>query len=337
MRSLEAHDPVRVTPGQFEQVCGVLDGIDEKGIRPRISGHIGLFLRQYARGRRELDRIIQVSGVQPRADGAMSGNPLGAVDVHSLMETRVDVLDLPLGEVADTLCVSEALGGIVRLVLWLKGPNANAMYNRLNDGHPSLQLSGDYRWTPPTRLTPGEADLDLADRRIGWEEARCMKAVADDIGRPPHALEYVREYRLGPPGLKYFRTVCVRRSGKEWQVLPALSEAVTLKIERGPPDHANDDGGGEFAKLLVYREPWSGWTIVDQTSIDANAVLSHSVAWIDFQRGLQDSAVTPELVRAARGALRAAEVRVEELSSLSLTQGLLPSARDVVRHLRGLR
>ena len=152
----------------------------------------------------------------------MSGNPLGAVDVHSLMETRVDVLDLPLGEVADTLCVSEALGGIVRLVLWLKGPNANAMYNRLNDGHPSLQLSGDYRWTPPTRLTPGEADLDLADRRIGWEEARCMKAVADDIGRPPHALEYVREYRLGPPGLKYFRTVCVRRkrSGKNGRYFP---------------------------------------------------------------------------------------------------------------------
>src|SRR5207247_1027471 len=181
---------------------------------------------------------------------------------------EISVLGFPLGEVAEALTVSEELGGLVNTVMWLKGPVANAAYNllRTNTG---LQLRGDYRWTPPAGITPGEALLEASDSAITWQRARCLKAVADDLFRPPHALEYVLDYRLGPPGIKYFRCVCVANDDKKWRVLPGLTEPKGLELAEALPEVRRTLAGAELATLLIYREPWSnGWTIVNGAVID---------------------------------------------------------------------
>src|SRR5205814_7447099 len=67
-----------------------------------------------------------------------------------------------------------------------------SVYN-LFRSNTAVAFSGDYRWTPPGRMTPGEARLEACERQIRSRDARCLKAVADDLNRPPHALEYRSE------------------------------------------------------------------------------------------------------------------------------------------------
>src|SRR5207249_3096078 len=115
----------------------------------------------------------------------------------------------------------------------------------------------------PTRLTPGEARLEPVELPMEWRDARCLKAVADDLMRPPHALEYVLDYRMGPPGFKYFRCVCALKAGKKRLVLPALAQPRPLDIAEGIPEVMHALNASALSMLLIYREPWSpAWTVV---------------------------------------------------------------------------
>src|SRR2546426_408748 len=136
---------VKLSKIELAEVRTILEKIDRGLIQPRIPDRIGRFLRQYGSGRAHLDQILGERGVERRADAAVSGRVLGAVEVHPILEPEISVLGFPLGEVAETLTVSEELGGLVNAVMWLKGPIANAAYNllRTNTG---LRLRGDYRW-----------------------------------------------------------------------------------------------------------------------------------------------------------------------------------------------
>jgi len=327
---------VKLTKTELAEVRTILEKIDQGLIQPGIPDRMGRFLRQYGTGRAQLDQILRERGLERRADAAVSGRALGTIKVHPIMQPEISVLGFPLGEVAEALTVSEELGGLVNAVMWLKGPVANAAYNLLR-ANTGLELSGDYRWTPPAGLTPGEALLEARDSPITWQRARCLKAVADDLLRPPHALEYVPDYRLGPPGIKYFRCVCVANDDTKWRVLPGLTEPRRLEVAEALPEVRRTLAGAAFAALLIYREPWSsGWTIVDGAVIDERDVFAHAITWADFQRELDGSPIDGTIIGGIRESLRANGLRPTEFAEANLTRSLLPVPRDVIRRLRRL-
>ena len=59
------------------------------------------------------------------------------------------------------------------------------------------------------RVTPGEADVQPAPVTLAWRDCRFLKATADDLSRPPHALEYVLDIPLTPAGKR--KVVLVER------------------------------------------------------------------------------------------------------------------------------
>lgn len=327
---------MRLTPNDLGKVLAILDKIDRGLIEPQFPDRIGRFLRQYRTGRKQLDRVLADRFVERRADAAISGHALHTIEVHPVVEPQVSVLGFPLGEVADSLAISEELGGLTNLIMWLKGPVANAAFNLLRE-NPGIRLSGDYRWSPPARVTPGEGHLEASERVIKWRDARCLKAVADDLTRPPHALEYVLDFRMGPPGIKYFRCVCVMNHEEEWWVLPGLTETRRLEVAEALPEVRRNLDGERLAALLIYREPWSNaWTIVDAAVIDANDAFAHAIGWADFQRELNGSEIDGTIIARIRQSLRVNGLRPAEFVEPNLTRSLFPVSRDVIRWLRGL-
>jgi hypothetical protein len=324
---------VKLKTADLATVLRILEKIDAGLVSPRMPGRIGRFLRQYEQGRAQLGRILKQSAVEARADGAVSGRGLGMIGLRALLAPEVSLLGFPLGEVAGTIAVSEQLGGVVTVDMWLKGPIANKAYNLLRESA-GLRLTGDYRWTPPTRLTPGEASLEPEEFAVGWQKARCLKAVADDILRPPHALEYVLDYRMGSPGLKYFCVVCAVRRADEWMVLPALTEHKMLRVATSTAwSHSN---GRELCALLIYCEPWSrDWIVAAAAPISDEDALAHAISWADFRRELDGSELDPMTVSGIRESFEACGLTPIDLGQPNLTRSLLPVARDVVRWLRG--
>jgi hypothetical protein len=319
----------------FTTILTILEKIDRGLIKPRIPGRMGRYLRQYQIGRAQLDGVLAARGVDRRADFAVSGRKFSAVDVYPILAPQVGLLDFPLGEVARTLAISEALGGLTELVMWLKGGIANATYNLLRKSSGVL-LHGDYRWNPPSRLTPGESSVSPCSVPLAWKDARCLKAVADDLIRPPHALEYILDYRLGPPGLKFFRSISARRHGREWEALPALGSARMLAVGRILPGAIVDVSGSNLAALLIYREPWSqAWTIAKSQMIDETGVFDHAIAWADFQRELDSSDISGSVLTGIRDSLGALGLEALAVREPNLTRQLQPVARDVLRWLRG--
>ena len=311
----------------------VLDKIDAGMASPRMPGAVGRFLRQYERGRADLARILLNGRIERRADGAISGRTLDTIELLPLLAPEVSLLRFPFGEIAETLAVSEQLGGLTSFDMWLRGPVANAAYNVLREDR-GLRLTGDYRWTPPARLTPGEATLAPSSATSGWQTMRCLKAVADDITRPAHALEFVLDYRMGPPGLKYFRVVCAAGRDDGWEVLPALAEPRRLDI-------ATSEGGphvevGGVSELLIYCEPWSRvWTIVATAPVTSEDVVAHAISWADFRRELDGAEIDAAMVTGIRESLRSSGLRPQGLGEPNLTRSLIPVARDILRWLHG--
>ncbi len=327
---------MRLSAADLEKVLGILEKIDQGKIHPRVPDRIGRFLRQYEKGRVQLDHVLGEHGVERRVDAAVSGTAVGTIELCPILEARVSLHGFPLGEVGETLALSEELGGLTNLVMWLNGPVANAVYNLLVENQTGVRLAGDYRWTPPTQLTPGASYVEPSHLNIKWQDARCLKAVADDLDRPPHALEYIRDYRIGPPGLKYFRCVCTQRSGGKWHVLPALMPSKPLEIEEILPGVVSGLDGSGLAALLVYREPWSSaWTIAAGAAIGAEHAFAHAIAWADFQRELDSSEIDGTIFAGIRESLRANNLRPPGFGEPNLTRSLLPVARDVLRWLRG--
>jgi hypothetical protein len=326
---------VSLTAEQFTTILEVLAKIDQGATHPRIPGHIGLFFRQYEGTGKRLDDILIRNDAARRKDGFVSGRTFDSIELHSLLEPKVSLLEFPLGEVADTLSVSEELGGLVNLVMWLKSPIANSAFNDLRNGF-SLLLSGDYRWSPGRRLTIGESQLKRSYSKLDWRNARCLKAVADDMDRPPHAMEYILDYRFGPPSLKFFRCICAVNHDGGWQVLPALTKPRPLYIASMLPDCMDGSDIPRLALLLVYREPWSsGWTIAKGVSIEPADVLAHAITWADFKQELDGIPNDGIIVRGIRNTLRESGLATPDFADANLNRRMLPLARDIQSWLRG--
>jgi hypothetical protein len=240
---------------------------------------------------------------------------------------------LPLGEIANALVLSEQLGGILNIRLWLKADTAQAAFNALREAS-SVRLVGDYRWTPLAQVTPGEARIESTGVSLSWPGARCLKAVADDLLRPPHAVEYVLDYRLGPPGLKFFRTICASRRNGMWQALPCLGRARTLKVNTTAA--GIDVLQGDLFLLLAYREPWSDdWTIVRAIAIQPDEALAHALNWAHFRSELSNEAFDAATVVAAREVLQEWGVKPNQIGPVNLDQYLLPTAKTLLQYVRG--
>lgn len=327
---------MKLDVAELAAVLGILDKIDNGVADPRIPGPVGRFLRQYRDSRINLRQHLYAHSITRRADGAVSGIALGKVTLHSLLDADVSVLNFPLGEVADTLAFSEELGGLTYVVMWLKGAKANAAYNALKADH-AVTLSGDYRWTPISRVTTGGAFITQAAPTAHWRTARCLKAVAEDLLRPPHATEFVLDYRIGRPGLKHFRCVCAKRDGGKWNVLPALTTPHTLVVVEVLPE-AKGALTRDLSSLLIYTEPWAkGWIVADSAPVAPEDALSHSLTWIDFQRELAGHPFEMRIVRDVVRRFRAMGIYVASPREINLTRSLLPVPRDVLRWLRGER
>ena len=328
---------MRLSTDELADVLGVLEKIDTGSVLPQIPGLIGRFLRQYARGRASLDQELTDMAISRRADRAVSGLELGPMSFSPMLAPTVKAMDFPLGEVAETVGFSEELGGMTRLVLWLKGPTATTTFNLLQEGVATLRMDGDYRWKPLMHLTPGGAEVAKSDRAVRWREARCLKAVSDDLSRPPHALEYAADYSFGTPGLKCFRCVIARRRGSSWEVLPALGEPRMLDVEHSSREVTkNSNLPIELASLLIYREPWSdAWTIVRHCEVGPEQVVAHCITWADYRLELDGAPMEPWIVRDIRSRLREMGIEHSGIYCPNLERTLPKGVRAIVRWLRG--
>jgi hypothetical protein len=324
---------VRLNRTQLAQFLGILDKIDRGLSHPRVGDRIGRFIRQYESGRRDICAYLELQSVPCRSDGVVSGKFLHVIQASALLDPEVDELAFPLGEVASTLAICEELGGLLHVRMWLKATNALTAFNILRETS-GLRLVGDYRWSPLAGLTPGEAQIEPSDVNVSWRNARCLKAVADDLLRPPHALEYVVDYRLGPPGLKFFRTICAIATSGRWQALPCFGQprdfnVATIATEESIPR-------GQLVMLLIYREPWSNdWTVVRGNAVQPNEVLEHALAWADFRSELTDDPLDGQAIATARESLRPWGVVVDPSAILNLGHRLLPSVRLLLQQIRG--
>ena len=336
MRAFGTSSGLRLTPSDLAKILAILEKIDRREIEPRLPDRLGQFLRQCIGGRQQVDDVLAKRRLKRRADGPLSGNTLGTVTIQPMLQTQVSILEFPLGETADTLAIAEELGCLTHIRMWLKSPIANAAYNILK-ANLGLRLSGDFRWSPPSRMTTGEAELAPTSSKLNWHDARCLKAVADDLIRPPHALEYVLDYRLGQPSLKYFRCVCAMRERETWEVLPAFEKKRSLEVAGGLAQNLSSLGETRLAALLIYREPWSrAWTIANAVAIDAEDALAHVITWADFQCELEGVAIDGSAIRGITDTLRAVGLRVANVQKANLTRALLPVARDLLRSIRRL-
>jgi hypothetical protein len=297
---------------------------------------LGQFFRQYRNGREQLQRLFANIPSKRSNAGALSGQNLGAVEIHPLTQSVVHVQGFPLGEVADTTAISEELGGITHVTTWLKGPVANAVFNLLNSKC-AIRAEGDYRWKPPSRWTPGEAKITPVETVLRWQDARCIKAVSDDIERPPHALEYIPDFQFGVPGLKYFRSICIVTTASGAYVLPCLGTPRLLRLEQSSSFQIAKRRAGTLALCLAYREPWDdSWTIVKAMDTDQSNVVAHAISWADFQRELDGSRVDGPTLRSIRQALSSDAFHGKHSVEPNIEQRLVPAAREMLRLLRGL-
>lgn len=327
---------MRLSSAELATVRQILEKIDRGERLPEIPGRVGRFFRQYGQAQVRVDQVCEQHHLERRADGAISGQGLEPIEVHSLFPPKVCVHSFPLGEVAETVAICEELGGLLSFVMWLKGPVANAAYNLVR-AHDAIQLSGDYRWSPTARLTPGESLLASSDRVVTWREARCLKAVADDIDRPPHALEYAYDDSFGRPGLKFFRCVAAFKHERHWQIIPAFSQAARLDVVSAIPGALSSVNAADVATLLIFREPWSSsWTVAAGSPIGRDEAFAHAVSWSDYQYELLGSELSASVVSGIRENLGVSGFLVNELSQPNLRRTLTALARTFQRWLRGL-
>lgn len=326
---------MRLEPSELANIIRILDRIDRRVADPHVPDRLGRFLRQYKTGRAKIDSAMAGSNASRRQDSAISGQTLGAIELHTLHDVRLSTHGFPTGDIAEALALSEELGGLVTLALWLKGPHATAAYEVIKQ-HRAVRLSGDYRWTPPWRLTIGEAISASAITNVSWSTARCLKATSDDLLRPPHALEFVAEYQKGPPGLKFFRCICARRKHAQWEVLPGYADARVLEIETTVPEVIKRLRAAQLATLLIYSEPWSRkWTIVDALEITVADAFAHAISWADFRAELDGKSLRPEMLSDISSAFESCDLEPDQSFEPNLGRVLLPVARGIVRSLRG--
>ena len=325
---------------ELAQLARIIDGVYEGKPPPRVGGRFGQYLRQCSRGRFEIQQLLAREGLTTAKGGWVNGVEIGPVVLCPLAPLQGSVPNDLWGPVEHLPALSESLGAVVDLTLWTSAAAANRAHVLLSASPTPVALSGSYRWFAPSRVTPGEAEVEAAESATHWRKSRFLKATADDVSRPPHALEYILDYRLGEPGLKVFRVLCVRVEDGEISILPGLDAPGRLMRFAQPTDRRLAKlGDGDVAFVLAYVEPWSSeWVVVEVEATDPAGCFNHLVTWADFQAELRDK---PALALPDLNALRAALLgagldppQAHEVVPALPRRALKRRARALVRWLR---
>jgi hypothetical protein len=333
---------VTLEPAALAQLIKIIDGIARGKPAPRVSGHVGHFLRTLESTRFDVQQLLARESVCLRADGWASGNDLGTVELTLLAELRGSVPTDRWGPVEHAPALSEELGAVLDLTLWTSARSANRAHVLAADGKgAALELTGGYRWFPPGRLTPGDARVDDTGKEATrWRHARFLKATADDIGRAPHPLEYILDYRVGPPALKAFRVFAARRrSDAGFEVISGLvTPARRVDLQMASP--LAEPNVGACTLVFAYREPWDAvWHAIDVAAITPAECLAHALSWADFETELTGSGrLTATDGKAIRDGLVAVGLDPPPVSHVfdmgDFERHLLPAARALTRWLR---
>jgi len=321
----------------------MIDAIYEGKAAPRVRGHVGQFLRGCESGRRDVQHVLAREGLAVRSQGWVPGEEIGAIDLGLLRDLRTAAPG-PVGlwgPVEHAPTASEQLGSVVDLTLWTSAQAANRAHVLLNHGAAGVRLTGGYRWFAPARVTTGDAAVEPMETSPRWREIRFMKAAAEDVGRPPHPLEYLIDYRLGRAGLKTFRVLAGRLTRDGLRVLPAMQggfRVVKLSADEAPSYRALQSDS--LALVLAYREPWEDtWHVVDAEPATAEDCLAHLLGWADFRAELLGR---PRLsfvdVEGLQSSLATVDVHSEQSADVfagaNLTRSLLPVPAAIVRWFR---
>ena len=315
----------------------ILDGADA----PRARGPVGQFLRGCEHGRRDVQHLLARNGIRTREGGWVPGDEIGSIEVRLLgdLESAVPFELYGPVETAPTLC--EQLGAVTELTLWTSARAANRVRVLLaRNDRATVRLEGRYRWFAPSRVTPGESSAETVDGSPSWENARCLKAVAEDVGRPPHPLEYVLDYRLGKPGFKVFRVFAGRRDDSRFEVLPATSQGSRrVEVTTHTREIEATLATGSPCLVLASREPWDEtWHVIAAEPITEEGCFAHIVAWSDFRAEvLGQSRLGHGDLAAIRAALAGASIEAEsklDFTGANLTRSLVAPAASLIRWFR---
>lgn len=326
---------------ELAQLSRIVDRIYEGKPAPRARGAVGQFLRGCEGGRRDVQHVLARHGLKTRDGGWVPGDEAGAIDMRLLGELEAAVLSDVWGPVESAPVISEQLGAVAELTLWTDAGTANSVHVLFShNSAATVRLAGRYRWFAPGRITPGDAGAEDVDGDANWTTARFLKAVAEDVGRPPHTLEYRLDYRLGRPGLKVFRTFAGRGSDGSFDVFAATTQSPRrLRLTSTVPNLARAVAAAPLCLLFAYREPWDDeWYALDAMEIDEQGCFDHALAWADFRAEiLGQPRPTYRDIASIRAALASADVIVErdpDLTTANLTRSLLAPAASLLRWFR---
>lgn len=297
-----------------------------------------MFLRQYAAAR--ADALAQLN-LERQTPGWVAGERIGELWLVPLTPLELQVAGELMGSVTTSVTVSETLGTTVRVALWAAARTANrALRMWRRDPTAVLSLRGPYRWHPPARITPGEAEVQDTGLTLTWDRARCLKYTADDVGRAPHAAACHLDWSAGSPGIKTFRTVALQSADGMWRALPGLRDAHKGTTFTVPQEMRPEDCDQILA--LVCAEPWAAtdWHAVAAIPAGDDDVLAHNIAWIDHLRELSgEAAASADEIRTSADRLRAVGLRptVDRAVRLSpLERRLSARSRPLAAWLRGV-
>ena len=327
---------------QLQELAKILERMDTGKIdAPRVPGDIGMFLRAYVEA---ATRSADLLGVGIRSRRWVSGDEVGPITLTPLTPMEISTSTEPISPVSSVVAASESMGMPFRVTLWTDARSANRA-NRVwvRDPAATLELRGSYRWFPPARLTPGDADVEVVEKSTPWDRLRCLKYTADDLLRPPDATECHLDWSPPHPGIKAFRVIAIRRgdASSPWSVVPG-SETGTSGAPIRVAGGAAAPGGQCLA--LVYSEPWAPevWKVIAARPASDLQVLAHNFAWMDYLNELRDEPpISGAQLRGLERVLRQTGLRTADLvepaaAEAALGRHLLERARPLAAWLRGV-
>jgi len=163
-------------------------------------------------------------------------------------------------------------------------------------------------------VTAGTAEYLGRERSAdeAWTAAAFLKATADDLSAPPHALDYIPLRISGELTLVHLRSFITahHEDGAAWVV--GGTRIGSYKLPVGPIVSPPSSRARELRMCLGIRVPEDDrWSIWKTASCTAEQALEHAVVWSGFRSWLGGSSLDESAAeQAARVALHAHGIEV---------------------------